>query len=133
MRQLRSAAAFIIFFTTAFSSWAQANSSKPEIIGQKPDPMITMQGNAVTIRFENLEVKDAGPESKYPNGYSIDLNPGKNYRISQTTVYPDEHFFGTLEVKVRVDDGGSKSDWFDFEIEVQKNKNVAPRITGQSP
>ena len=133
MRQSIFVAAIFVLVLMAFYSLAQGNSSKPEITGQRPSPMTATQGTPVVIQLSNLIVIDPDPEPVYPNGFTLDINPGKNYRAVGNIVFPDGDFTGTLDVRLRVDDGKSKSNWFDFKIEVQPTKNTPPRITDQIP
>ena len=80
MRQSIFVAAVFVLVLMAFYSLAQGNSSKPEITGQRPSPMTATQGTPVVIQLSNLIVIDPDPEPVYPNGFTLDINPGKNYR-----------------------------------------------------
>ena len=114
------------------TAFCQKNS-KPVITGQTPSPLTTQQGTPITITLANLIVTDADPLPVYPDGFTLELNSGKNYEFSGATVTPDAGFSGTLTVRVRVDDGKDKSAWFDLKIAVIAAPNVAPQITGQVP
>src|SRR5688572_22978864 len=127
-------AAILIFLLSCFSStFCQQKNSKPEIVGQTPSPLVTSQGVPITIQLTNLIVNDADPSPVYPNGFTLEINDGKNYRAAGNVVTPDNDFVGRLTVRVRVKDGFDNSDWFDLQIDVTGSQNVAPRITGQAP
>jgi gliding motility-associated-like protein len=115
------------------------NKSKPQITGQTPSPVMAKHGSSVTITLGNLIVNDPDPAPVYPDGFTLEVNSGNNYKVSGTTVKPDTDFAGMLTVRVRVDDGKNKSQWFDFKINVEGPENTSPpqngkpQITGQVP
>ncbi len=125
--------AFIVFSVSPMASFGQQNNSKPVIVSQTPNPLTTNKDTPVTIALSNLIVTDQDPSPVYPNGFTLEVSSGKNYKVKGTTVTPDNNFTGQLIVPVQVKDGKNKSDKFDFQINVIGSQNVAPQITGQSP
>ena len=101
----------------------------PKITGQSPLSM--NEGASLTIELSHLQVTD--PDNNYPNGFTLKLFPGKDYTLNGNTVTPSPNFSGNLKVPVTVNDGQNESNRFDLKIDVIKNQNVAPKITGQSP
>jgi hypothetical protein len=124
---------FIFFLSGVSFAFGQKNNSKPQIVGQTPLPLVTSQATPITVQLTNLIVNDADPVPVYPNGFSLEINSGKNYGVQGNIVTPNNSFVGRLSVRVRVNDGENKSDWFDLQIDVTGPQNVAPRITGQVP
>lgn len=116
---------------TALSTTAQVNNFRPQITGQTPSPLVTMVNQPITVELTNLIVVDADAKPEYPDGFTLELSSGRNYRVDQNTVTPDRNFTGMLRVPVRVDDGRQKSRRFDLEIEVKAEINKEPVITGQ--
>ena len=101
----------------------------PKITGQSPLSM--NEGASLTIELSHLQVTD--PDNNYPNGFTLKLFPDKNYTLNGNTITPSPNFSGNLKVPVTVNDGQNESNRFDLKIDVIKNQNVAPKITGQSP
>ncbi len=132
MRRLHLPVIFLLLMT-ASSSFSQQNRFTPEIKGQTPSPLVTKEGSSITITLGNLIVTDKDPTPVYPNGFSLEVNGGKNYKVQGATVTPDKNFSGMLKVPVEVSDGKNKSKKFDLQINVQELQNAAPQITGQSP
>jgi gliding motility-associated-like protein len=62
------------------------------------------------------------------------INEGNNYTFSGSTITPSPDFVGTLIVRIKVNDGKSDSNLFDFVITVEENDavNIKPVITAQS-
>jgi gliding motility-associated-like protein len=101
----------------------------PEIQGQDPNPIATVQGKNVTLEFSNLKVKDT--DNAYPTGFSLTLYPGSNYTVDGNSIVPDKTYVGTLRVPVTVNDGLHESKKYEVKIEVAKKNNVVPRIDSQ--
>jgi gliding motility-associated-like protein len=133
MKNLRSAACLFLFLFQAFVLAGQGKGGKPVILGQIPSPLSGQQGTPITIAFANLIVIPANPLHLYPNGFTLEVNAGKNYEVSGTTVTPDPDFTGLLTVPVRVIEDKKDSKWFNLKINIKAVANVAPRITGQTP
>ncbi|WP_276372859.1 hypothetical protein, partial [Chryseolinea sp. H1M3-3] len=122
--------AMIILLLVCYRSFCQ-NNSKPEIIGQTPSPLNSNAGSSITIELSNLIVTDEDPTPVFPEGFSLEVSGGKDYKVQGTTVTPDQGFEGLLSVAVRVSDGKNKSDKFDLQINVEAAQSQAPVITGQ--
>ena len=131
MRPSLLAVTFLFFALFAFDTNGQTNNTRPVITGQVPDPLVTSANQPIIIELTNLIVVDPDPLPVYPNGFTLDIGTGRNYRVNQNVVTPDRNFTGTLRVPVRVDDGRQRSRQFDVEIEVHTEENEAPVITGQ--
>lgn len=86
----------------------------PRITGQ-----VTLQVNedqSLEIELSDLTVVDE--DDNYPNGFTLSIQPGKDYTVSRTTVTPASNFFGKLSVGVTVSDGKNISKPFDLGITV---------------
>ena len=94
-------------------------------------PLSTYVDTPITIEFANLIVTD--PDNVYPEGFSLKILNGFNYKVSGTTITPAANFTGTLTANVTVDDGSASSQPFPLEIRVLDAPNVAPVIVGQKP
>lgn len=100
---------------------------KPEITGQSD--LSTLEEAPITIGFSDLEVYD--PDNDYPEDFTMELKNGEHYSVSETTIHPETDFYGSLTVKVTVDDGEDKSRPYDLKINVAA-VNDPPVITGQN-
>ncbi len=100
----------------------------PVITGQVP--LSTNEETAIAITLAHLKVTD--PDDKYPEDFTLKINPGNNYTVSGSTVTPALNFNGNLSVGVTVNDGEANSPIFNLQIQV-KPVNDAPVITGQVP
>ena len=131
MKKLWSITCLLIFLIQGFASFGQKGGGNPVITGQTPSPLSTLQGTPITITLANLIVTPGDSKSKYPDGYTLQVNSGKHYTVNGTRFTPDSDFSGLLTVRVRVNDGKHKSEWFNLKIDVIATGNVAPQITGQ--
>ena len=93
-------------------------------------PLLTPRGTPITLELAHFTVTD--PDNIYPDDFTLRVLSGSNYNRSGTTVTPDAGFTGTLNVRVRVNDGEDESEDFLAAVTVTA-PNVAPEITGQSP
>src|SRR5688572_33215560 len=101
---------FIFFLLGVSFAFGQKNNSKPEIVGQTPLPLVTSAGTPITVNLTNLIVNDVDAVPVYPDGYTIEINSGKNYGVQGNVVTPNSGFVGRLSVRVRVNDGKNDSD-----------------------
>ncbi len=131
MRPPLLAYSIILSIFVTLESSAQGNTTRPNITGQNPSPLVTLMNQPISIELTNLIVADPDPQPVYPAGFTLDVDDGRNYSVTQNTVTPDRNFTGTLSVPVRVDDGRQKSRRFDLQIEVRADANERPEITGQ--
>jgi gliding motility-associated-like protein len=122
-----------LFLFFSVNSFSQFNLFRPEIIGQTPSPLTTNTNEPITIQLSNLIVLDGDALPVYPNGFTVEVSEGKNYKLDDATVTPNDNFTGRLKVPVRVNDGRFNSKRFEVEIEVAGNSNARPEITGQTP
>lgn len=99
----------------------------PEITGQQS--LSTNVDVPITLSLADLIVTD--PDNTYPDDFTMRVFNGPNYSRDGLTVTPDAGFTGTLNVRVRVDDGEDESENFFVSITVTEPVNVAPEITGQ--
>ena len=77
------------------------------------------------IDFADLNVSD--PDSAYPQEFTLTVQDGDNYSISQQTLTPDSNFNGALSVPVVINDGVLDSNVFTLQIQVEA-VNDAPVI-----
>src|SRR5688572_23742143 len=124
---------FIFFVLGVSFAFGQKNSSKPEIVGQTPLPLVTPEGTPIAVKLTNLIVTDADATPVYPDGFTLEINSGENYEAQGNVVTPDNDFVGRLSVRVRVNAGENNSDRFNLQIDVTGSQNIAPKITGQVP
>src|SRR5690606_25240117 len=100
---------FLFCLFPAATSLAQINIFRPEIIGQTPNPLVTTVNEPITIELTNLIVLDGDPLPVYPEGFTLEVGPGRNYEVSENVVTPAENFTGVLRVEVRVSDANFRS------------------------
>ncbi len=86
----------------------------PRITGQAT--LQIDEDQSLHVSLTDLIVVD--DDDNYPNGFTLYIQPGKNYTANNTTVTPAPDFFGKLSVGVTVDDGKNKSKPFDLAITV---------------
>jgi gliding motility-associated-like protein len=98
------------------------------------DPLITGQGLLIikedvslTLQFEDLLVTDLD-DSDYPAGFTMNIQPGKDYSVNNRLITPALNYNGFLRVEVTVNDGGRTSKPFTLTIYVEP-VNDAPEIT----
>jgi gliding motility-associated-like protein len=99
-------------------------SAVPLITGQ--DVLIIDEDHTLTLEYENLKVSDA--DDPYPLGFTMNIQPGKNYSVDDRVITPSLNFNDFLEVGVTVNDGEKTSDVFTLRIYVVP-VNDAPEIT----
>lgn len=107
-----------------------ATNQKPAVINQ-----VSIQiNNNESFKLELSHLVVADPDSNYPSDFILKVESGSNYSVSGNTIKPSLNFTGILTVKVRVNDGHTDSDAFDFKITVKETAriNVKPVITGQT-
>jgi hypothetical protein len=91
-----------------FNVSVDAVNDVPVITGQ--NVISTYEDSEFTIGFEHLKVEDV--DNLYPEEFSLVLDTGANYTLNQNTIVPDENFFGTLEIPVKVSDGQDNSNTY---------------------
>lgn len=96
----------------------------PEITGQAT--LQVSEDQSLTISFGHLTVVDN--DSNYPQGFTINLSPGENYTLSNTTITPAADYYGRLSVPVTVNDGKNTSKPFNLVVTVTAVNDI-PRIT----
>jgi hypothetical protein len=94
----------------------------PVITGHAP--LSTYIDTPIDIALQDIFVTD--PDNSYPQGFTMKLFNGFNYKVKDNTVTPDKNFLGTLYVPVTVDDGKAESEKFTLEIRVLTAPNVPP-------
>jgi len=86
----------------------------PQITGQA-----TLQVNedeSISIQLSHLTVVDE--DDSYPQGFTLQLSPGENYAVTNSTVSPAPDFYGKITVPVTVSDGKNTSKAFNLSISV---------------
>lgn len=94
-----------------------------EIVGQQPIEI--PEDSSVVITAGQLIVND--PANHYPQGFSVVVQQGNNYKVVNNTVRPLKDFWGNLTVNVTVRSGEIASAPFSMLIVVQP-VNDAPEI-----
>ena len=111
--------------TATVTVTVNAVNDAPEITGQRP--LSVREEGSLPITLEDLQVTD--PDNDYPSGFSLLIQKGKNYTLSESTIIPENNFSGKLRVPVRVNDGTADSNLFNLSVTVTE-VNDAPTITG---
>lgn len=106
-----------------------ASNEAPVITGQATT-LSTNKNTPITISLMDLTVTDS--DNTYPDDFTLTLESGTNYTVSESTVTPVTDFVGTLSVPVMVNDGINNSNQFTMSIDVVEAANTAPVITGQA-
>ncbi len=101
-------------------------NAKPVIVGQTELKMI--QGENLEIKFQNLLVED--PDNVYPDDFTMMIDTGDHYTLSNNTIAAEEGYIGILDVKISVSDAHNWSDPFKLKIEVIPEGRLA--IIGQT-
>ena len=130
VRNAKYASPIFTLKITVIPSADQPNEP-PVIVGQSP--LSTSIGTPLIIKLSDLQVSD--PDDQYPVGFTLNLQPGENYKVDGLAVTPAEGFSGKLAVPATVNDGESSSAVFNLSITVvaSEPENVPPTITGQLP
>lgn len=98
----------------------------PTITGQTA--LSTEENTSLTLRLDHLKVTD--PDNDYPEGFTLTVYSGANYKVSGHTITPDAGFEGAIHPEVSVHDGEDESSRYTLDVEVFP-ANVPPVITGQ--
>ncbi len=89
----------------------------PVIAGQSP--LTTVENQSVTLALDNLSVTDEDTDDTYPEGFTLRVGTGDNYRVAGLTVTPNPDFNGILTVPVVVNDGETESAPYPLTVTVQ--------------
>lgn len=103
----------------------------PVVTGQDPDPLVTGQGQPLTITTGNVIVSDPDTDQSYPEGYTLTIADGDNYTYSGTTITPVTGFSGGLLVNITITDPENATATSALNVSVTANS--PPVITGQDP
>jgi gliding motility-associated-like protein len=98
--------------------------NKFEILGQKT--LEIEEDSSIVIQLTDLVVSD--PSDSYPQGYTLQVSPGKNYKVNQTSIRPDENFNGNTTVPIKVIKPGYAEASFSLLV-VVKSANDPPVMT----
>jgi hypothetical protein len=107
------------YFNTGYNWYfnqVPAGNTKPEIVGQVPNPLSTSGDTPLLITLDNLLVID--PDNAYPEDFSLNVYDGADYTRDGDTITPDEGISGRLSVPVTVSDGIDESDPFYLDVDV---------------
>lgn len=116
------------FLLTCCPELAAQSNFKPRITGQTQ--LTINEDQSITILMTYLSVQDPD-DWFYPWGFTMKIYPGDNYTFQGQVVMPAPNFYGTLSVKVTVNDGQSESDVYNLQITVNP-VNDKPVITGHT-
>ncbi len=78
--------------------------------------LITSEETPLLITIDDIEVVD--PDNVFPNDFTLVVESGSNYSVSNNEVTPNPDFFGVLNVPVVVNDGEDDSEPFIIPVEV---------------
>ena len=108
-------------------NWVNENDV-PVIVGQVP--LVTPQGEPLTITADDLTIDDADIDPAYHVEYALTVYGGANYTVAGTQVTPEAGFTGTLQVPVSASDGAAESATFELQVIVgDETDTVPPEIT----
>ena len=93
-----------------FSISAGAQPVAPVITGQQVK--ISAEDTPFTVNFSDLNVDD--PDTTYPDNFTLTVNSGQNYTVTNALVTPVNNFNGELNIPVSVNDGVNDSNIFNF-------------------
>jgi hypothetical protein len=109
-----------LFDTDALTISYTAINDKPVITGVVSG-LTTPYNTSISLSLSHLTVAD--PDNTYPQDFTLTINPGTNYAISENTVIPASGFSGTLHVSVKVNDGHEFSDPTEIDITVEAQQS----------
>tara|TARA_R110002153_G_scaffold202088_1_gene355273 strand:+ start:14912 stop:18115 length:3204 start_codon:yes stop_codon:yes gene_type:complete len=69
-------------------------------------------------QFDFTDIKVIDPDSDYPGDFSLTIQNGENYSVSEQTLTPNANFNGTLNAMVVVNDGEFDSNVLTFQVQV---------------
>ncbi|GAC19090.1 tandem-95 repeat protein [Paraglaciecola arctica] len=69
-------------------------------------------------QFDFTDIKVIDPDSDYPGDFSLTIQNGENYSVSEQTLTPNANFNGTLNAMVFVNDGELDSNVLTFQVQV---------------
>ena len=117
------------------AAYSEAMEVSVRVIPVNDAPMIisvkalsALEDEPFSIPLELFEVLD--PDHTFPIDFSLVMNNGSNFSISNGSVVPDKNFNGSLEIPVRLSDGVDVSDEIFVHIDVVP-VNDRPEILGQ--
>jgi len=85
--------------------------------------MYMTENDSLQIFLSDIQVTD--PDNAYPDDFSLILEEGNNYTVTNDTVIPGVDFTGILNVTARVNDGLADSKPYSFEVEVSAATDMA--------
>lgn len=88
----------------------------PPIITGTINTYTTQRETPISISINDLIVID--PDNQFPNDFTLLVQQGENYFVSNNEILPKENFIGSLTVPVQVSDGTDLSESFNLNIVV---------------
>ncbi|VXD10547.1 T9SS type A sorting domain-containing protein [Marinoscillum sp. 108] len=116
--------------TNGASVW-QRNASEvnlPPIILEVNQTLIIEEDTPLELNLSHLSVDD---DSDFPGNFTLTINDGENYSVSDAGILPDPNFNGLIHVDLTVNDGVNNSAPFWITIEVTPVNDI-PVVTGTS-
>ncbi len=123
---MKPAVFVILLYSLTIPIGAMGQNQPPTIVGQLP--LTVNEDQSFVIDLLYLRVVDPD-DWFYPWGFSLELHPGDNYILQGNVVIPALNHFGTLQVRVTVNDGTASSNPYMFQVTVRP-VNDKPVITG---
>jgi len=123
---MKPAVFVILLYSLTIPIGAMGQNQPPTIVGQLP--LTVNEDQSFVIDLLYLRVVDPD-DWFYPWGFSLELHPGDNYILQGNVVIPALNHFGTLQVRVTVNDGTASSNPYMFQVTVRP-VNDNPVITG---
>ncbi|MCP4407847.1 MAG: hypothetical protein GY807_08800 [Gammaproteobacteria bacterium] len=95
------------------------DNDAPVITGQTPNPLTTARNQSLTLSPANLIISDPDDDD-----FTLTVQEGVNYTVSDTTITPAPGVVGTLSVPVTVNDGEITSNVFSVAVSVVNSPPV---------
>lgn len=117
--------------TFANSVWERlaSEANLPPLILGAASEISSPEDSTFSIELTDLIVDDA--DNSLPEDFTLTILAGSNYTFEDNKITPSQDYFGSLEVRLLVNDGIDDSPVFRFPVQVTP-VNDAPIITDQS-
>jgi hypothetical protein len=95
-----------------------------QVLAVNDAPVATSDNLAISLnedsqwQFDFTDFHVTDPDSVYPEDFSLTIQGGNNYSVSQQTLTPDANFNGSLTAAVVVNDGELDSNVLTFQVQV---------------
>jgi hypothetical protein len=105
-------------------------NDSPEITGQQT--LTTNEEQALELNAAMVTVEDPDVDPRFHAEFTLTVYGGDHYTLSDTTIDPDEDYFGEIQVPVSVSDGAAESATYTLLVSVVPVPD-APIFTSTAP